>query len=58
MENRNRVPDTTDISYSINAGSHYDSEGLEKFPESSLGKAERGAVRDVSREVEAGELTV
>ena len=49
MENLNRVPDTTDVSYSINAGSHYDSEGLEKFPELSPWEAGRGAVKDISR---------
>lgn len=58
MGNLNRVPDTTVVSYSINADSHYDSEGLEKFPASSPGEAGRGAVKDISGEVEARELTV
>lgn len=58
MENLSTVPDTTNVSYSSNVGSHCDSEGLEKFPESSHRENERGIVKNIGQEVAAGELTV
>lgn len=58
MENLSTVPDTTNISYSTAVGSHCDSEGLGKFPESSHRENERGIVRNTGQEIAAGELTV
>lgn len=51
------VPDATNISYSTNRGTHYDSEGLAKFPESDHGAAGRGNVKDIGKDIEAGELS-
>lgn len=46
-ENLSIVPDTTNVSYSTNVSSHYDSEDLEKFPESSRREAGKDIVKDI-----------
>lgn len=58
MENLSTVPDTTNVSYSTNVGSHYDSESLEKFPESSHRENERAIIRNIGQEIATGALTV
>lgn len=58
MENLSAMPDKTNVSYSTNVGTHYDSEGLEKFPEADHEEAGRGNGKDIREEMEARESTV
>lgn len=51
-ENLSIVPDTTNVSYSTNVGSHHDSEDLEKFPESSRREAGNDIVQDIRGRLE------
>lgn len=58
MENLSIVPDTTNVSYSTNVGSHYDSEDLEKLPGLSHREAGREIVQDAREGIEPREVTV
>lgn len=58
MENLSAMPDKTNVSYSTSVGSHYDSEGLEMFPESGHEEAGRWKGKDIREEMEARGSTV